>query len=181
MLENKALIQLCMNVNESVCVRTCFTHGLINMLLPHLKEHSHKQAIKTPPPLDSCCPSGPCGIVGSLWSSYETTHVFHSLCVKDAPLISPFSSQGLRFLEFSSLLNEFLPMAVFHLFGVRSVLLAATLTGSEKQIVSSLWHCKSPAGKKQKQAGNHGKWLTGAWRALSSRSMLPLEFLDSGF
>lgn len=30
------------------------------------------------------------------------------------------------------------------------------LTGSEKQIVSSLRHCKSPSGKKQKQAGNYG-------------------------
>lgn len=51
--------------------RTCFTPGLINVLLPHLKENTNKPLTQllflwT---LGSCCPPGPCGIVGSLWES----------------------------------------------------------------------------------------------------------------
>lgn len=117
--------------------------------------------------------------------SREMTPVFHSLFIGDdtsagisvcdhskapmIPLYSPsscyFSSQGFRFLCFSLSVNEWVQewvqdlhfSAVLEDFGrVWSALLAATPTGSEKQIVSLLWHCKSPSGKKQKQAGNSG-------------------------
>lgn len=40
--------------------------------------------------------------------------------------------------------------------------------------------CSVPLGYEPKQTVGHGK-LTGPWRLQSSRSMLPREFLDSGF